>query len=426
MRLLAIAILLASSSAAAAPGSAFVQGRGVFRVDDTGKVTTVTPDKDLPMSVAIDKDGDPWVATVVGRLTAHKQQKRTFLLPSKDEHSKYPVAMTAAAAGGMWALGREQLFQITAEMKLKKHAVPVKRILGPAALLEVGDKVWLASDHGLYRFTGKKWEAMHADPHDHLVRDSNGIVWSMRRTKGKPQVLVGHDGTKWLESPIDGDGVAALAAGRDGRVYALVWAKGQRDSRIDVLTTTAGTPKWTARKHGGVDGLRLLAVDEGERIWTRHEHGVLVLGADGKRLVHLPPGTVAGLSGTPSQIAVAGAGPTTLPSAGEVAKGSITGRFMKSAKEPLANASLELCIGDCMDASSRIAITTDADGKFTVDGVPAIEYASFRTTGGTTIHAIGNVTLAGGNPKAAAKRLECCLAVAGKTTDLGTLRAPSP
>lgn len=417
-RTVALAVLVIAAPAAAAP-AAYIFARDVVRIDDAGKATTLTPAKDLPFAVVLDRDGDPWVATFAGVLTAHKSRRRSVALPSKHANSRYPVAMAAAAGGGLWALGYDHLFRVTAAMKLEKHPTPVPDFVGQAAILEVGEALWLASDYGVFRFANNTWESMRQGRHHYLARDSDGIVWTVASREGAANLLAGFDGARWIEVPIEGEGIAALAAGKAGAVYALVWGKGWRNSRVDVMTTTAGVAKWTAKKLGGIDGLRALAIDDSDRIWLQRDWGVLVLAADGKPVVELAPGTVPGIAGSVRDIVVANRGPTTLPTPGRVPTGSITGRILKTAKDPLANATLVLCINECTE-SPTYKITTDANGRFKVDDVAAIEYGSIKATKpeGVVIYSISSFG-------SGEKRLECCLALgAGKTLDLGTLRAP--
>jgi streptogramin lyase len=414
IRTLIPVLLLAVLSGPATAAPAYLHAKGVFKIDDAGKVTRVVADGDLPMIMAVDNDGDVWVSSVGGKLTAYKARKRTVQLPSKSDTGRAPVAMIAAADGGVWALGREHLFRVTAAGKLQKHALFVPRLLGPASILESGKEVWVASENGLHRFTGGTWEAPRPGAHEHLVRDSSGVMWSSMRSKDKPDVLVGYDGTKWFEVPIDGDGVSGLAAGKDGRVYAVVWRKAGK-SRVDVMVAPGGAAKWT-KKLGEIEDVRWIVVDADERIWLDHAHALVVLAKDGKRIARLEPGAIAGVVGNPTEVVVAGAGPRALPSAATVATGTVTGRIMKSEKEPLANAKLQVCVGDCTGSAPKFEIATDASGKFTASNVAAVEYSSIRTN--TTVHSIGNFF--------AKKQLACCLAiVAGKTLDLGTIRAPA-
>lgn len=403
-----VLLALLSTSTLAAP--TFVRAKGVFKIDDTGKVTRVVNDKDLPIIMTVDKDGDVWVSSVGGKVVAHKKAKRTIQLPSKSENSKFPVAMIAAKDGGIWALGREQLFRITKDGKLAKHALFVDRLLGPANLLEVGDVVWVASENGIHQFAANKWTAARTGRHEHLARDSSGGVWSvMHPGKDKPDVLVGFDGLKWNERTIKGDGVSALAAGKDGRLYVAVFGK---SAGIHILDTKPNAT-WAANAGGGSGSVSELVVDDNARVWVRSGSTISVLNKELKLQVAFEPGALFGVQGNPLEIVVAGGGPSTLPSPSTPATGTITGRFMKTAKEPLANTKLLLCVGDCNDAAPKVEITTDADGKFKAD-VSAIEYTSIQL--GTTIHSIGNFN---------AGKLACCLKVpAGKTLDLGTLRAP--
>ncbi len=401
----------------AAASPAFVSAKGVFAIDDSGKVKRLLPDTQLPITMATDADGDLWVSSIAGKLTAFKNKTFSVQLPSNDTNNRYPIAMIAAKSGGVWALGREALFKISPNGKLEKLPIFVPRIRGPASILEVGDVLWVVSENGVHQLAAGKWTASRSGLHLHLALDSAGVVWSVARRKDKPDALVGWDGTKWTEVAIDGEGIAAIAPGKEGRLYALVWGKGPRNSRIDVL---AGG-KWTAKKLGGLDALRELLVDAGERVWTKQAFDLVVLAKDGTRIATLPPGTIPNLPGLVAELVVAGAGPTTLPTPGPVAKGSVTGRIMKTDKEPLANTKLVVCTGNCFDASPKFELITDADGKFEVDDVAAVEYASILTPN-NTVHSIGNFLV----KRARTTQLACCLQiVAGKTLDLGTLRAPS-
>lgn len=420
---LCAALVLVATPAAAAPGDLFVHAKGVHRIDGRGKVTVIVPDKVYPTDVWVASDGEAWVATIDGAIYRGNKSRR-LKLPSKSKDRGYSqaVAMSPGAGGAMWVVTREALFEISPRLRPRRHDLPVARVLGPVSLLAAGDSVWMASENGVHRFAGGKWELSRPGRHEHLIRDSNGTIWTVAKEADKP-ILVGYDGTAWREVAGVGMGIAGLAAGKDGRIYALIF-DGGIDSHIDVLTFAGGKPKWT-HKLGGADGLAGLVVDDGERAWALEDSGFVVLDKAGARLASLPQGTVPGLSGEVRQIAVAGVGPTQLPTASAVPEGSVTGRMLTGRGDPVAGATFRMCTGLCSDTEPGFTFTTDADGKFKTAGVRAIEYSSIvDRRGQTVIHSIGNFIAARTRKL---RQLECCLKLkAGKTLDVGELAVPDP
>jgi hypothetical protein len=107
------------------------------------------------------------------------------------------------------------------------------------------------------------------------------------------------------------------------------------------------------------------------------------------------------------------------------AKGTITGRIMKLSGQAMANAAYELCGFNCTDGGPRVAFKTDGDGKFTITDVETREFGSIYDPLTRTARMLSDFLLENKNPKAKAKRLTCCTELkAGKTLDLGQIRAP--
>ncbi|HEU0034587.1 MAG TPA: hypothetical protein VFQ53_28380 [Kofleriaceae bacterium] len=424
-------------TARAAPNAAFISARDVVQLDDTGKLAKLADKAALIVELTTDRDGALWTASIGGKITGYLPKRRTVVqLPIRDHTGRYPVAMTAASTGGIWALGRERLFRISPSGKLEQWPTPVKRILGPASMLEIGGAVWIASDYGVHQLANGKWQTMRTDRHELLARDTHGALWTTLHRKDKPDVLVGFDGATWTEVPIEGEGVAALAPGKDGTLYVVVWGKGWKDGRIDVLSTANAaangtakatpklTPTWTTRRLGGVDGLREPVILDGrDRLWASHDHGLLVLdAASGKRVADLAPGSVAGLDGSVFKLAVTGAGPSTLPTTRTVPTGTLVGRLRGTNKSPLANLKLELCVGNCFDGAPHVELSTDASGAFRIDHVPALEFTSFRVAGTNTIRSLSGIFTTGRDPRAKPVQLDCCLNISpDRPLDLGTL-----
>ena len=408
MRILSLVVLAALTSPVAAD-PAYVLARGVSRVDDAA-TKRVLEDKALIIDLAVDRDGDLWAASVSGRLSAIKG-KTTAAVQLRKGDDKDVAAMTAAAQGGLWVLTRQSLIRVTDKRKLTRHPAPVPRVQGPAALHELGEELWAASDYGVFRFK-QTWQKVRDGRCEGLVADSLGALWTVEHA-GKSDRLIGWSNGKWLELAAP-SAIYSIAAGKDGRLYAL------RADGLFVATRVADKVTWAA-KPLAKNARSPLVVDGNERVWYMRGVDLVVIDKNGQQLASYAAGALPGVSGDIMKFVVARGGPPTLPKPVSVAKGTIKGRLMVDAKTPAANRTFELCIRNCTDDGPRVKLATDADGKFSVADVPAIEFKALGYMKANTLVVAGNAMIKAGGK--AAVPTACCLQLkAGTTLDLGTIR----
>ncbi len=172
-----------------------------------------------------------------------------------------------------------------------------------------------------------------------------------------------------------------LALGPDGTIAA-------RNLFDLVVRAPDGKVKTWKQKSYMSEGVRSLAVDATGRVWVGSEIGATVLGP-GDAKVEWRSGAVPELAGEVVGIAVAGAGPTELPTGGPLKTGGLKGKVLKGGK-PVAKADVELCPSPamlfskspCAESSVRFAGKTDEQGEWKFDAVPLGAYGiAIRTAG---------------------------------------------
>ena len=155
-------------------------------------------------------------------------------------------------------------------------------------------------------------------------------------------------------------------------------------------------------------------MDASGRIWITTDNGLVILDARGELLQQWLPGTVAGVDGTITAIAVVDDGPA-LPALRPAATGTVTGKVTRGGK-PVPRATVELCdlplisftTSPCDSSTFARTATTDDAGRFQLPEIPIGSY-SFAVKP----DARWRVMMTGSN---------CCSRLrAGGTFDVGTI-----
>jgi hypothetical protein len=253
------------------------------------------------------------------------------------------------------------------------------------ALAVTSDAVWVSCWNGLWRGAGNVWQKIDSPaaasgfpqlwayrdrliasyPNGHFIRDGSTwkqLPWPLRASVHRVVSDLGLvaapslEGATVMIGPVEGEGCTAISDPLHGsRVHAL-------------------------------------AIDHAGRVWAATDHALAVLDRSGRIVAEWTPGTLEGLSGRISGIAVAGAGPERLPAPQPARTWTIVGR-LKTYKSgsALANAALELCSAPvpeddrCAPGSYTSTTTSDADGSFRFIDVPEGDFwISVRPPGGTS------------------------------------------
>ncbi len=293
-------------------------------------------------------------------------------------------------------------------------------------------QLWVAHFQGVSHYDGSQWEKFEAaklatgDSASDLVYDiaiaPDGTVWAVTSNSvasyngsdwtiyqqgqgfdekfyfnavtfdGQGRTVVSQsnglaifDGGQWSlnNSPDFLSTVEDMAAAADGSLWLGTLIDG-------VYIVTDGS--WNSQTFEETDlssnGISAVAADTGGRIWVATEFGLSIYDGAQWQAYHmdnsdLPVNDLRG-------VAVLGAGPS-LPAPTEKAPGTLTGVVKNTDGTPVANSAVEICVetlgtqffGDtpCSDQPFFLTGTTDGDGKFTFENVPAGYYTIVMQVG---------------------------------------------
>ncbi|MFZ6185933.1 carboxypeptidase-like regulatory domain-containing protein [Nannocystis pusilla] len=378
---------LASEPAIAAPGSGpayvLVDAVGVLRIDD-GAVTTVLPlakgvdAGDLEMTAG--PDGSLWlsgwdgvdVMTPDGR--TRKVHRRRGDSGPRYEH------LIVRADNDVWAVTSDIEWQVVHYDGARWRTLRDRRQFAGkyddnkfAGLAVAAGAVWVASWNGLWRGVGRDWQPVEPPPGTGILS-----LWTYR-----DRVIAG-DGERWFLR--EGDGWQALAwpstlnVRRAVGEVGLVAAPEHGKAAVQLAAATAAGCTVASEPLAG-SRIAEMTVDGAGRVWLATDVGLGVVGGDGRKLAEWPFGSLPGLSGRVTQIAVIDAGPSRLPSGRPGKTWEVVGR-LKTFKQarPLAGAEVELCpspAGDdrCPAGPSTRSATAAVDGSFRFADVPLGDYS---------------------------------------------------
>ena len=235
-------------------------------------------------------------------------------------------------------------------------------------------RLWMLCRKGLTVLDDGVWEVFDIEKHDELVlglldidlaRDGSMLVmtpYAVYRIKSPTEVSTlriadaDHHGNLAVQE-MSGDDLLVTLKHALARVQpdgAITWYEPDTDF------------------YGG--HIRNSDVDGQDRIWLTSYAGVSVIGPGASR-TSWPFGAVPELFGRPRGILVLGDGPTTLPTVGPAARGSLTG-IAHYNDEPVRNSPVRIC-GYCDGTSTRGVFfdgMTDDSGRFRFDDVPLNKY----------------------------------------------------
>jgi hypothetical protein len=129
-----------------------------------------------------------------------------------------------------------------------------------------------------------------------------------------------------------------------------------------------------------------LTVDSAGRVWIARNNALAVLDAKPakKPLAVFTQGTFPKIDASIVQMAIVGAGPSTLPLAGPVRKGTLRGRIIDGEKRPLPGARVAVCPSPetfmfsgttpCAKDSIKSVVTADDNGIYEATDLPAGPY----------------------------------------------------
>jgi hypothetical protein len=239
-------------------------------------------------------------------------------------------------------------------------------------------RLWVVTADSVAVFDGSTWTIyeegqgfQEAYYFDSLAIDNRGTVW-VSQSNG----LLRFDGNHW--QPFENDRLfqtKSLAIDPQGRLWVGTYADG--------VSMFDGN-NWTTynRKNSGLssDYVEMVATDAQGRVWIGTEWGLNVFDGETWHVFHAHN---SGLRNNEiTSVIVGGDGPQ-LPPLIEKPTGSLSGRIVKGGA-PIANAPIEICVEyigyfydgptPCSDQPFSRATTTDEQGHFTFEDLPAGNY----------------------------------------------------
>lgn len=354
-----------------------VDNTGLVRVSD-GKATTLVAHRYPIKDIVINASGVVY-ATAIGGSWMIDGDTVTEL-PKPDSVPDYDH-LALAPDGALWALnhGGAHRWDGTA------WSTTPGSTFGNALLYDIAvdatNRVWVATPDVLWRRDGTTWAkvdgafAKTKQPYFRaLAVGSAGEVYA----SSLPGLFV-HEADAWRKLPFQGSygAIDEVVTSADGR---LAVSGGVGDVAV---RSPAGAISTIALRKAGVqvDQADAMAIDASGRTWLRTDNGVVIVDAGGKVLQHWALGTVDGITGKITALAVFGKGPA-LPTLTTAARGTVVGKVVSKGK-PVANATIELCNSPaslmfdgtpCSKAAIARTGKTSTDGTFSIADVPVGSY----------------------------------------------------
>jgi len=359
------------------PGAAYfgVDGAGLYQLVD-GKITQVIAHQYPFSQVVVDAKGVVYASAIGGmwRIDNGKPEKIST------DAGMNLAAMALGPDGVLWGTDRREVRRWDKAWTTEPSATFDGELLGDLAV-DLEGRVWVTSTHALYRLDGASWTkidgtfAGNKEPFfGSIAVGADGAVY----VTSLPGLFVFRDNA-WTEIEL-GDGYGPhldeLAMGPAGHV-------GGSGGVGDLVTIAPGdAPKQRDLDAGPAKAHRgdLLAIDGQARAWITTDNGLVVFDGKGELLQQWLPGTVDGVTGAITAIAVVDDGPA-LPGLRAAVTGHIAGKILRAGK-PVSGAVVQLCNSPlsmfqrvpCESASFTAEATTGADGGFLLQHVPVGTY----------------------------------------------------
>ena len=356
----------------AGPAYLGVEGVGLVKLDG-GRITRAIAHAYPIQHLAADARGTVYVAAIGGlwRIAGGTVE------PLPEPGSLPLEALKLGPDGVLWATDHRSVHRWDGAWTEEPPATFDGALLMDLAI-DLDGRVWVVTSEALWRLDGDRWNRL-ATPFagsqpffDAIAVASDGAVY-VTCLRG---LFVHRDGS-WRQVPArDTSTLDEVVVGPAGHVVA----SGGVD---DLVVLAPGKPPRTSELGRGPAQARrgdVEAVDGAGRIWLATDNGLVILDDAGGLVQQWRPGTVDGVAGAITAVAVIGDGPT-LPALRAAATGTITGTVVQAGQR-VAGARVELCDRPltyfqrtpCDASSLTRSATTAADGSFRLDDVPVGSY----------------------------------------------------
>ena len=371
---------------AGTPGPAYVavDKRGVARIDENGIKLLADSPTQLIKSMQVGPDGGLYIVSFEDIYKADGDKMKSVAKVGFRQLGASPDNLAVGANGELWLTSFKGVHKWDGKAwttEDKSVAVGGETLIKDIALDNTG-RPWVATSNDLWVKDAAGWrkaELPKGKRGQHWLQDlqvgPKGHVFALT---GDSLFEVGDDGafTKVDIDTRDWPQLQAVSFSSNGGIGVLDFEH--------VHHQPAGGKARSFSADGGkdfkADRLSAVAVDDSGRLWAGSGIGVTIFGAGGEK-TEWASGAIPELVGNIEAIVVVGAGPTTLPTAGPLATGGLTGKLIKNG-EPMAGVDVELCTNPssyfkkspCNEAPVKFETKTDASGNWTVTDMPLGSY----------------------------------------------------
>lgn len=375
------------------PGLAYfgVDGTGLVRLED-GKLTVVPGIDSMIRAIVPSKDA-LYVSSTSGifriKGTEAPQKIGDFSKPGSADH------MAVGPDGDLWTIS----FKGVGHYNGKEWTIEEKTKLDPAITLlrdiavDAQGRVLVSSPDKIFMREKDAWKAL--DPGALVAKKP----WfeDLEATPDK-SVYVAHlggllkyAGDSWSKVAGVTSKPHAMAVAPDGRLLLVGMLQ-----RISILSPDGKEQKLTPQSAGfKAKQIRKAAADAAGRFWLSTDHGMVILGKDGKAVQQWEPGTVKEVSGQVQAMAMIGNGPN-LPQLGAKIVGTVKGKVLRGGSG-VANSAIQICESPsmffrgspCAGAIFFKEAQTDAEGNFKLPAVPVGTYRFAIKAGGKWVITLG-------------------------------------
>jgi len=364
--------------AAIAPGPAYlaVEGVGLARLVD-GALTQVA-DVSSTAALSFGANGVVYAETVQGILRVDRD--KTTTIAAHRPYATY-TALVAGRGGALFATDHDSLFRYDGHAwQIDPGSTFQGASISDHLLVDRDGNAWVLA-HRIYKRDGQSWVSVDVPGNPVINSFALGPLGELYLGLSDHRLQYQLAGASHELGELDA-GVSEIVVGPTGAIAAsglgsqvMIGTPGAAPRVIDL--TSIGAKLTHARA---------FAVDGSGRSWFSSDNGIVIVDAAGKLLQQWAPGTVAGLNGKVTALAILGAGPA-LPTLTAAKRGTVVGKVLTGGK-PAANAAVELCeqpqtmfkSSPCETASYVGTAMTTTDGSFRIANVPSDSYAVMVST----------------------------------------------
>jgi streptogramin lyase len=358
-----------------------MRDKGLVVLTDEGFSTVEGSDRLSVQQLARGPDGRVFF---LGSGDIQELSGTTLRLAQKIDYDAHGSVRTFAPdrAGGFWLTSSNGAVHIEAggTTTTEPKSTFGDDVLFAGVAVDETDQPWVATSHALFTRAAGSWAS--------VPRPKGGMSPPyFEEVEPAPDGAVFVRGADVVLRIDSADSIARVKVG--GGSFPILGDMAFSDNGMGVIRTDieavsvvqpdAARTRYRSPKDFKIGNVRAVGADDQGRVWVTGDAGIAILGPGDAR-VTWRSGSQEPVAGEIDGLLVLGRGPA-LPDAGEVKRGGLAGRVMKDGAG-VAGVTIELCESPsfiysrtpCTGAATHLKGKTDAEGKWSFDGVPLGAY----------------------------------------------------